>query len=61
MHRDRLALFLKNSNLLKGQLFGIATPKLDKFNALKAGDEQMQKLKELGMIFTVCSQTPLMH
>jgi hypothetical protein len=61
MHRDRLALFLKNSNLLKGQLFGIATPKLDKFNALQAGDEQMQKLKELGMIFTVCFQSLIVH
>lgn len=49
--RQRLAVFLTNSNRLKGQISGDRTPGTGDFTGLQAGDEQLMFLREFGMIF----------
>lgn len=54
-HLDRLAIFLTDPNRMKGNLFSHKdSPSATlKFHAMQAGDEQILRLKDLGMIFTV--------
>ena len=57
VRQDRLAIFLMNSNRIKGYLFG-SNPAVTQsyWNGLQAGDEQMMHLKDMGMVFTVSSR-----
>ncbi|XEV07561.1 hypothetical protein FSHL1_012848 [Fusarium sambucinum] len=53
IHYDRLAIFLTNSNGMKGSLFSGATSTTDaRFKALDAGAEQLLNVRELGYIFS---------
>ncbi|KAF5980123.1 glycoside hydrolase family 18 protein [Fusarium bulbicola] len=52
IHYDRLAIFLSNSNRLKGSLFkGISTTTNAGFAKLEAGAEQLLHVREIGLIF----------
>ncbi|KAF5557753.1 glycosyl hydrolase family 18 [Fusarium napiforme] len=52
IHYDRLAIFLSNSNRMKGALFkGISTTTTASFAQLEAGAEQLLHVRELGFVF----------
>ncbi|KAF5974968.1 glycoside hydrolase family 18 [Fusarium coicis] len=52
IHYDRLAIFLSNSNRMKGALFkGISTTTSASFAQLEAGAEQLLHVRELGFVF----------
>ncbi|RGP61415.1 glycosyl hydrolases family 18 [Fusarium longipes] len=52
IHLDRLAIFLSNSNRLKGSLFkGVSSTSDAHFNSLDAGAEQLLHVRELGLVF----------
>ncbi|SPJ91021.1 uncharacterized protein FTOL_13423 [Fusarium torulosum] len=52
IHHDRLAIFLSNSNRMKGSLFGGSKTTTDAtFDKLAAGAEQLLQAREVGLIF----------